>query len=389
MVASTHPSIEFTPSSCNYCNEFEVYDDAMENSVSCICPPETSPGVFKAQAFCLFYLTFELIVRILSYEPHPDTYSHHLELYQKVLSYAYNRLLYLLRFNVIIDFISILPLYLENAFAGRLQGLISLRFFHVFRICFLCHILGTHSLIVICLKNVLLKSVVSLKILFMFLGAGALLFGSMMYFAERGVWMYTDDTDPPSFMYMRKSLYGDSWEPSPYVDIFISCWWFIVTVTTVGYGDVYPTSTLGRIIATLAMIMGLLVIAFPVSIFSDLWTNELHKIKIGSNDDVEDINDHKSESSLLVESKKMSNIESNESKAELCTNEKEKQQTCNKSNSDELLQYLTLIDNSQKEIRSYIDTMNDVQMKVVYHFHKIDESQNKIRSILERNDILT
>lgn len=52
-------------------------------------------------------------------------------------------------------------------------------------------------------------------------------------------------------------------------------WWFIVTATTVGYGDCYPTSTAGQWCAAAAMLVGILVIAFPVSIFSELWSEEV------------------------------------------------------------------------------------------------------------------
>ena len=47
----------------------------------------------------------------------------------------------------------------------------------------------------------------------------------------------------------------------------------------VGYGDLYPTSPGGRIIASFAMLFGVLVLAFPVSVFSDLWSEELKELK--------------------------------------------------------------------------------------------------------------
>jgi hypothetical protein len=43
--------------------------------------------------------------------------------------------------------------------------------------------------------------------------------------------------------------------------------------------DVYPTSTAGKWCATFAMLMGVLVIAFPVSVFSDLWSHELKRVE--------------------------------------------------------------------------------------------------------------
>lgn len=43
--------------------------------------------------------------------------------------------------------------------------------------------------------------------------------------------------------------------------------------------DLYPTSTGGKWCATFAMLVGVLVVAFPVSVFSDLWSNELKQVQ--------------------------------------------------------------------------------------------------------------
>jgi hypothetical protein len=45
------------------------------------------------------------------------------------------------------------------------------------------------------------------------------------------------------------------------------------------FTDLYPTTTAGKWCATFAMLMGVLVVAFPVSVFSDLWSHELKQIK--------------------------------------------------------------------------------------------------------------
>merc|ERR1712176_145515 len=89
-----------------------------------------------------------------------------------------------------------------------------------------------------------------------------------------GVWMYTTSTDPPSFRYMRKSVDGVSMEPSPFNSVADACWWFAVTVTTLGYGDLYPTSTLGRFVAVMSSLIGLFVIAFPLSVFTNYWSQD-------------------------------------------------------------------------------------------------------------------
>ena len=61
-------------------------------------------------------------------------------------------------------------------------------------------------------------------------------------------------------------------QPKVYRSIPDSIWWAIVTLTTVGYGDVYPTTTVGRIIASIVMLTGIGFIAVPTSLISSTMT---------------------------------------------------------------------------------------------------------------------
>jgi len=108
---------------------------------------------------------------------------------------------------------------------------------------------------------------------------------------------------------MSKDLTNE--EISPFNSIPCAYWWFIVTATTVGYGDYYPTSTIGQWIAAFAMIAGVLVIAFPVSVFSDLWSDELKKVKgFESMFEVDDDDDNTANNGVS------DNIKSNEKEVE-------------------------------------------------------------------------
>lgn len=60
------------------------------------------------------------------------------------------------------------------------------------------------------------------------------------------------------------------------------------SLSFIGVLDAYPTSTSGKIVAVFALICGVLVIAFPVSIFSELWSNELENMRQLRNEFVDD-----------------------------------------------------------------------------------------------------
>merc|ERR550534_3678088 len=62
-------------------------------------------------------------------------------------------------------------------------------------------------------------------------------------------------------------------EISPFFSIPAAMWWCVVTMTTVGYGDMYPIYTGGRCIGILTMFSGLLVIALPVIIIGKDFEN--------------------------------------------------------------------------------------------------------------------
>ena len=71
----------------------------------------------------------------------------------------------------------------------------------------------------------------------------------------------------PSVLYyceMRDDVPKD--DPNNFSSIPASCWWAVATITTVGYGDMYPTTWLGKIFGCFCVFSGILVIAFQVPI---------------------------------------------------------------------------------------------------------------------------
>ena len=92
-----------------------------------------------------------------------------------------------------------------------------------------------------------------------------ILSSSLIYYAERGTW------DEDQHQWIRSN--GDV---SPYSSIPESFYWSIVTITTVGYGDIVPITIPGRIIACCTMIIGVVSISFPITIIGSNFSMEWH-----------------------------------------------------------------------------------------------------------------
>ncbi len=148
--------------------------------------------------------------------------------------------LYLKSFFGIIDFLSIIPTYISIFFpASRYLIVIRiLRVLRIFRILKLILYIGE--------ANMLMKAMYSSRrkiIVFLFsILTLVTIFGSIMYLLEG--------------------------EANGFTSIPRSIYWAIVTITTVGYGDISPQTELGQAIASMAMIIGYATIAIPTGIIS-------------------------------------------------------------------------------------------------------------------------
>ncbi len=153
---------------------------------------------------------------------------------------------YIFSFYGIIDFLSTIPLYLSYIFAGS-QVLLAVRAFRllrVFRILKLVRFLGEASH----LKNALKASRAKITV-FLF----AILIASVML----GTLMYIVEGDEAGFTSIPTSIY-----------------WTIVTLTTVGYGDIAPITPQGQLIATIIMLLGYGIIAVPTGIVTSEFSKQ-------------------------------------------------------------------------------------------------------------------
>lgn len=186
---------------------------------------------FSAQYSRLFY-TLEWIFTIFF------TIEYFLRIYCALRSFKY-----VLSFYGIIDLLSILPTYLSLFIPGSQVGAVIrvLRLLRVFRIFKLHSFLQQGDMI----SRALLRSRKKIAIF---------LYTVLLMVVVIGAFMYLIEANGPS---------ADQFDSIPR-----SIYWAIVTITTVGYGDISPSTTLGQFIAALVMIAGYAIIAVPTGIVS-------------------------------------------------------------------------------------------------------------------------
>ena len=146
---------------------------------------------------------------------------------------------YTISFYGIVDLLSILPSYLEVFFPGAHSLMIirSLRLIRVFRIFKLDAFVAQGNTIV----NAIIESKKKLIVFALMIAILSIIFGSVMYLAENEA--------NPKFDSIPRGVY-----------------WTIVTITTVGYGDISPVTSFGQFIASCIMLMGYIIIAVPTGI---------------------------------------------------------------------------------------------------------------------------
>lgn len=178
------------------------------------------PTLFVVDAVCLSYFVLEYIIRFI-FSP-------------KKLKYATSLL-------GIIDFLAIIPDTIEFGFYHGNADVTDevVNFITIIRIIRVLRIfrLVRHSAGLWILVYTLKASFNELLLLMWFMGLGILLFSSLIY--------YLDDKEQ-------------------FQSIPTGFWWALITMTTVGYGDMYPTTTLGKVVGSLCAMAGVLMIGFTI-----------------------------------------------------------------------------------------------------------------------------
>lgn len=275
MMMQTMEHWQYVPDDCRTCGGAVSYvfdDDSsianLETGIVCECPPTPMPWTVIFSNYMVYFFTAEWTLRVLTFEPP----RHQRSAVRTKCGFLWQWLDFLSSTTTVLDALAIFPYYIEMT-SFKTNGLMSLRLLRLFRVFQLVR-LGQYNETFLSLSTVLFQSVPYLKLLMGVLIFGAAFFGSIMYWLEKGDWMYLQETGTFEFV---RTTHSGAQQVSPFTSIPAAFWWFVVTATTVGYGDVTPTTAMGKIVASMAMLVGVLVIAFPVSVFSDLWSKELRR----------------------------------------------------------------------------------------------------------------
>ncbi|GGW68931.1 voltage-gated potassium channel [Winogradskyella epiphytica] len=190
--------------------------------------PQTRVILNSIETFCVIIFTFEYLARIYVADSKPK---------------------FIFSFFGIIDFLAILPFYLS--FGIDLRSLRMLRMFRLFRLFKLVRynkaLRHFGNAMMMAKEQIILFMVITLM---------------LIYFAAVGIFYFENEAQPEHFS-----------------SIFDSLWWSIVTLTTVGYGDVYPITMGGRIFTFFILIIGLGIVAIPTGIISSSLTKAVEPLE--------------------------------------------------------------------------------------------------------------
>ena len=247
------------------------------------------------EAFCISTFTFEYLCRLLV---------------------ARRRLAFVCETLNVIDLVSIIPFYIEIIFSGAqvpsLQVLRVIRLVRVFRL----FKVSKGALVV--LATTIQRSLKPLYMLVFMSIVVVIVCASVIYYCERGkfdktlgVWMRPAAYDCgftctqslagklvlgiPECEYVGQRLTGrfleragdlperciEIFEQTPFDSIPAAGWFAFTTVSTVGYGDIVPMSTMGRVTAMITMLVGILTIGLPITVigsnFSELYRTNIEQ----------------------------------------------------------------------------------------------------------------
>lgn len=209
------------------------------------------PDYIKSISYCIeivsvVIFTIEYIIRVWTSD-----------LMFSELSPIKSRLKYIFSFMAIVDLLAILPFYVPFLIPVDLRVLRMLRIvrlLRVFKVNRYTHALSSIGRVFKRKKSQLLSSVFVVIILMIIAAV-------LMYNVENAA------------------------QPEVFSNAFTSLWWAVATFTTVGYGDIYPITVLGKILSGVIALLGIGLVAVPTGIISSGFMEQIEEEKNNQNNE--------------------------------------------------------------------------------------------------------
>jgi voltage-gated potassium channel len=216
---------------------------------------ETVPAIYDSHkemfhwfdVISVAIFSVEYVLRVWS-APHEEKYSHPI----------YGRLKYMVSPAAIIDLLAIFPFYLHAVGGFDLRVLRMIRLFRFLRLFRLTAYMKATKLILNVFKTTANQLTLSLLLAVTLI----IISSSLVYFSEHLA------------------------QPDVFTSIPATLWWSVVTLTTVGYGDMIPVTVLGKCFTSLILIAGIALFALPAGILTAAFLEETRKQKAKSNSSV-------------------------------------------------------------------------------------------------------
>jgi len=211
---------------------------------------------FIVEAICITVFTLEYLVRIWA-DP--------------------NKCKFMIQPMNVVDLVAIMPFYIDivmGLFGANADDLSLLRLLRLFRIFRIFKLSKYSSGITIC-ASAIVESRDTLGLMIFMCSISVCIFSSFIFYFEQGEWVSAN----------RQYQYTDG-TPSPYYSIPAAMWWTMVTIMTVGYGDMVPNTWAGKLVAAICMVSSIVIMALPISViganFSRAWMDKKEQTSSGN-----------------------------------------------------------------------------------------------------------
>lgn len=159
------------------------------------------------------------------------------------------RLKYMTSGMAVIDLIAILPCFLPMIFPANLVSIRAFRLVRLLRI----FKMNRYSDAILSIREVFLRKLQEILVSIFFVFILLVIASLLIYYAEHDA------------------------QPEQFANAFSGLWWAVATLTTVGYGDIYPVTAMGRIIGATIALLGIGMVAVPTGILSAGFVEFLEK----------------------------------------------------------------------------------------------------------------